>query len=174
MRLLDPSAMPAVPGAHVPRDVYLVAREPAPLAGMVFPGWEGLSWPGLAALGVHGVVCLTDEVFLYDPFPLVPILAIRLQDLVGGAAPDDPGIEERRVRQAALAVLDHLRRGEGVLVHCAGGTGRTGTVIGCALRGLGYDSQRVVDYLDRLHKARGRDGWPESGWQAKVVESFGT
>jgi hypothetical protein len=173
MRLLDPSAMPGVAGAAVPQDVYLVAREPASLAGMAYPSWDGLSWPGLAALGVRGVVCLTDEVFPYDPSPLVPFLAIRLQDLVGGVAPDDPGTEERRVRQAALAVLDHLRRGEGVLVQCAGGTGRTGTVIGCALRGLGHDSRSVLGYLDRLHKARGRDGWPESGWQAKVVESFG-
>lgn len=174
MNLLDPSAMPGVAGALVPRDVYLVAREPASLAGMAYPSWEGLSWPGLATLGVGGVVCLTDESFPYDPAPLVPILAIRLQDLAGGMGPDDPGAEEQRVHQAALAVLNHVRRGEGVLVHCAGGTGRTGTVIGCALRGMGHDSPGVLAYLDRLHKARGRDGWPESGWQAAVVERFVT
>ncbi len=108
----------------------------------------------------------------YDPAPLRLLLPIRLQDLIGGAAPDDPVVEERRVRQAALAVLGKLRGGEGVVVHCAGGTGRTGTVLGCALRGLGYASNEVLSYLDRLTKARGRQGWPESEWQATMVRQF--
>ena len=38
------------------------------------------------------------------------------------------------IHLAAEAVVGLLRRDEGVLVHCVGGTGRTGTVIGCALR----------------------------------------
>jgi hypothetical protein len=170
--LIEPADMPLVPRTRVPHSFYLVTREPAPLAGMEDPTWEGMSWASLAELGLRHVVCLTDEVCTCNPAPLRLLLPIRLQDLVGGAAPDDPGLEERRVRQAALAVLGKVRGGEGVVIHCAGGTGRTGTVLGCALRGLGYASDEVLSYLDRLTKARSRRAWPESEWQAVMVRTF--
>ncbi len=48
------------------------------------------------------------------------------------------------------------------MVHCHGGTGRTGTVLGCVLRELGVQAAEVIDFLDRVHKARGKPGWPES------------
>lgn len=170
--LVEPADMPPVPGTKVPESFYLVRRDPAPLAGMEYPKGESFSWASLAGLGLKHVVCLTDEVCTYDPAPLRLLIAIRLQDLVGGVAPDDPGVEERRVRQAALAVLNRLRNGEGVVVHCDGGTGRTGTVLGCVLRGLGHGSEEVLAYLDRLARARGRDQWPESDWQATMVKTF--
>ena len=62
--------------------------------------------------------------------------------------------------------------GEGVAVHCGFGTGRTGTVIGCILKILGFESRQILEHLDELHKARGRPGWPESPWQARLVEEF--
>ena len=52
-----------------------------------------------------------------------------------------------------------------------GGRGRTGTVIGVALVGLGHDPDAVIEYLHRLAVGRGRRGWPESTWQAEVVRS---
>jgi protein-tyrosine phosphatase len=172
MGLIEPEEMPSILGTIVPHSLYLVTRAPAPLAGMAFPDWDGLSWANLAALSLEHVVCLTDEVCPYDPAPLHLLLPIRLQDLIGGAAPDDPVLEERRVRQATLAVLGKLRQGEGVVVHCAGGSGRTGTVLGCVLRGLGYSPDEILSYLDRVMKARGREGWPESEWQATIVRRF--
>ena len=83
--------------------------------------------------------------------------------------PRDPEQEESLVHEATQAVVSQLQAGAGVVVHCAGGTGRTGTVIGCVLRVLGVAAVQVISYLDHLHQARGRSGWPESAWQSQVV-----
>jgi hypothetical protein len=54
-------------------------------------------------------------------------------------------------------------------VHSAGGTGRTGCILGCTLVSLGYAPSDVIAYLDDLHRTRGQS-WPESPWQAEVVQ----
>jgi hypothetical protein len=66
-----------------------------------------------------------------------------------------------------------LRAGRGVVVHCAGGTGRTGTVIACALASLGVPEADVLEYMATVNAARGKSrGWPESDWQKSQVASF--
>lgn len=172
MSLIEPADMPGVEGAEVPQQVYLVTHQPAPLAGMAFPGWHGLRWEALADLGVESVVCLTGDSCAYEPAPLRVLRAVELEDLEHGGPPRRPAEEANLVRQAALHVLRELRQGRGVVVHCAGGTGRTGTVIGCALRGLGHEAAAVLAYLDRLNRGRGKRGWPESPWQAEMVQTF--
>ena len=97
---------------------------------------------------------------------------MRLQDLVSGGDPNDPDRERALVEDAAADVVAHLERGIGVAVHCMGGRGRTGTVIGVALVTLGHDPDVVIAHLDRVAKARGRRGWPESPWQSGVVGSI--
>ena len=164
------------PGAHtgflgdlcVPDDLYWVAREPVALAGMSYPGRA--DWARLHDLGIGHVLCLSHDAPGYDPAPCT-MTAMRLQDLVSGGDPSDPERERALVDTAAADVVAHLERGVGVAVHCMGGRGRTGTVIGVALVRLGSDPETVVDYLDRVAKARGRRGWPESPWQSAVVRS---
>jgi len=164
------------PGAHtgflgnlcVPDDLYWIAREPVALAGMSYPGRA--DWSLLHCNGIGHVVCLSAAVPAYDPAPCT-ITAVRLQDLVSGGDPTDPVRERELVEAAAAHVVAHLARGVGVAVHCMGGRGRTGTVIGVALTTLGHDAETTVDYLDRVARARGRRGWPESPWQEKVVRS---
>jgi Swiss Army Knife protein, DSP-PTPase phosphatase domain len=171
LRLLPPGAHTGFLGdLCVPDDLYWIARAPVALAGMSYPGRA--DWKLLHEHGIGHVVCLSSDRPGYDPAPC-SLTAIRLQDLVSGCDPDDPDQERTFVEQAAADVVAQLDRGIGVAVHCMGGRGRTGTVIGTALVRLGHDPHAVVEHLDRVAKARGRRGWPESPWQAAVVRSAG-
>jgi hypothetical protein len=166
--LLAPGAEVGFLGtAAIPAELYFVTRSPIALVGMAYP--SRIDWSLLAAEGVHHVVCLTHDDPPYDASPL-QVHGIALQDLFARHnGPDDPDRERERVLRAAGIVVEAARRGEGSAVHCRGGRGRAGTVLGVALVQLGHDPKRVVTYLDQLHRARSKDGWPEHPWQADQV-----
>jgi len=171
LRLLPPGAHTGFLGALcVPDDLYWITKAPVALAGMSYPARA--DWKLLHEHGIGHVVCLSHDVPAYDPAPCT-ITAVRLQDLVSGGDPRDPDKERALVAGAAADVVEHLGRGIGVAVHCMGGRGRAGTVIGVALVRLGHDPDETVTYLDRVARARGRRGWPESPWQAAVVRAGG-
>ena len=170
-KLLDPTDMPSIPGMNLPYDFYWVTHSPAPLAGMPYPT-PRTPWQELSAVGFSQVVCLTESAPRYDPTPLELAYAVELEDLFYGEPPKEPGTEEKRVREAVSIVLEHLTAQAGVIVHCYGGRGRSGTVLGCVLRVLGHDGATVCAYLDAVHQARSKSGWPEAPWQAQLVESF--
>ncbi len=152
----------------VPDDLYWVSRSPVAVVGMTYPGRA--DWSLLADEGIGHVVCLSHDAAPYDASPCT-VNAFRLQDLVSRGRPSDPERERGLVHEAAADVVAHVERGVGVAVHCMGGRGRTGTVLGVALVRMGHDPAVVVDYLHRVAVGRGRRGWPESPWQAEVVRS---
>ncbi len=160
-----------VTGLQVPRQFYLVLSEPAPLAGMAYPAM-GMPWHYLFNMGFTHVVCLCSERVEYDPSPLRVLQAVEMEDLHHGNGPKFSAKDERLVREAVGAINERLAVGEGVIVHCVGGTGRTGTVTGCVLRSMGFAAEDVIRYLDELNKARGRLGWPEALWQAGMIWRF--
>jgi hypothetical protein len=167
VRLLPAGAYTGFLGALcVPDDLYWVSRSPVALAGMAYPGRA--DWSQLAGVGIGHVVCLTHDAAPYDAGPCT-VTAVKLQDLVSGDPPREPEREQQLVHDAAADVVAHVERGVGVAVHCMGGRGRTGTVLGVALVRLGHDPAAVVDYLHTVAVGRGRRGWPESAWQADVV-----
>jgi hypothetical protein len=171
IRLLEIGDMPSIAGLEVPSEFYTVVLKPAPLAGMKYPG-ELTPWETMKATGYDCLVCLTHDISKCKSSHLKVVYSAGLEDLIGGKQPSAPLREERFVRESVSAVHKMLMKGQGVVVHCEGGTGRTGTVIGCTLRKLGFESQEVIDYLDRLNKARGKPGWPESSWQADLIERY--
>jgi predicted protein tyrosine phosphatase len=150
----------------VPGDLWWVCAEPTPLAGMAYP--RAGVWDTLAERGFRHVIDLTGDAAKYDATPLVSH-ASQLSDLIGRRRPPDPERDEARIRVAATLVADRWSAGEGVIVHCHGGRGRTGAVIGSALVLLGHEPDAVVDWLHRVQRMRGRRGWPEQRWQADVV-----
>ena len=168
---IPPEALPSVPGLGTPQRFYQVLRVPAPLAGMSFP--DRPSWKAIAAAGFQSIVCLTNNTPPYDPSPLRVLRAVKFKDLVGGTRPDNPQREADMLRDVVHVVADELRAGRGVVVHCAGGTGRTGTVIACALAALGMAEDEVLKYMATVNAARRKSpGWPESDWQQSQVAAF--
>jgi len=150
----------------VPGDLWWVCVEPTPLAGMAYP--RSGAWDVLAERGFVHVVDLTRDAARYDPSPLTSH-AFGLADLIARRRPPDPDRDEARIVAAARLVAERWSAGEGVVVHCHGGRGRTGAVLGSALVRLGHDPDAVVDWLHRVQRTRGRRGWPEQRWQAEVV-----
>ena len=145
-----------------PNRLFIVLEVPALLAGMAFPTAD-TDWVELHRRGFQELVRLHPG--RYDPAPLTAH-EILLEDLVGGRKPLDPASERDRVLDAARLATECVQRGEGVVVHCVGGTGRTGTVLGCALRYLGRDADEAVAMI-QAH----RPHWPESLWQEEVVRT---
>ena len=140
--------------------LFVVTDTPALLAGMAFPEPE-LDWPALYSLGFRHVLRL--HAADYDPAPLAAH-DVALEDLHGGLIPRDVDGERRRVWRAAQLAAGYVASGEGVVVHCVGGTGRTGTVLACALRQLGHGIDEAMNAV-QVHRPK----WPEGPWQEEVV-----
>ncbi len=148
--------------ADAPNRLFVVADEPALLGGMAYPT-EDTDWEALHRRGFRRLVRLHPGE--YDAAPL-EVEDVELEDLYGGRAPADAERERTRILDAARAAADYVQRGEGVLVHCVGGTGRTGTMLACALRFLGRSEDEAIRAV-REH----RPHWPESPWQEEVVRT---
>ena len=83
----------------------------------------------------------------------------------------DFGTADDDVYDAILAaVAEHRSRGA-VYVHCWGGVGRTGTVVGCLLAASGHDHTTVLDAIQHLRSATGKAGRqsPETDAQRQVI-----
>jgi protein-tyrosine phosphatase len=167
--LPDDHRCPEIEGLNVPGQFFWVRADRPPLAGMQLPS-KDIPWEALHQLGFRWIACLCSERPFYDPFPIERLVSVELCDLVETELPEDPEVEERTFGLIADAILGKLEKGEGVIVHCAGGRGRTGTLLGIVLVRLGYSAAEAISFLDQVHRSRGKDGWPESKWQSDVVK----
>lgn len=69
-------------------------------------------------------------------------------------------------RDAIGQVVESLRGGESVLLHCAAGIGRTGTAASCVLKQLGLPNELA---LERVRQAGSN---PENALQSGLVDGF--
>jgi Tyrosine phosphatase family len=148
---------------RVENRLFVVLEGPAPLAGMAYPT-EDTDWQELHRRGFRRLVRLQP-----GPCAPAPLVAeeVALEDLYGGRAPTEPAAEYERVAAASRLAAEGVASGDGVIVHCLGGTGRTGTVLACALRLLGFSADDAVAAV-RHHRPR----WPESAWQEATVRGM--
>jgi len=161
-----------LPNIKVPDDLYCVLDVPGLLAGMRKPN-KRTDWRGLSRRGFNYVVCLETDTPEYDPSPLRFLSISKLENL---SDPDDIPSEPQREEIYISGIVDRVERqligGRGVVIHCEGGRGRTGTVIGCILKRMRYKSREIINYLHNLNAKRGKDGWPEANWQSQLVDRF--
>lgn len=169
--LLKPLEMPQIEGFRIPINLYVVLKEPVLLAGMPYPRMN-MDWEMIGSAGFSNVVCLSDNKVQYNPYPLKVLFSAELEDLCHGYDPEDPEIEEQIIRKATRMIRRKMDEGEGVVVHCVGGTGRTGTVLGCVLKDLGFSAYEVINYLNDLNKVRRSGRWPEADWQGEMVRRY--
>ena len=103
------------------------------------------------------------ELFERDRLGGVEILRFAIEDM---------GVPEEAEREAyedlILNIVDRLRGGETVIVHCRGGLGRTGTVAACVLVALGNHSADEAIAVVRA----AREGTVQTGDQEDFVRRF--
>ena len=106
------------------------------------------SRPKLARLtgaGVSVFIDLTENGKLYPYAQWLETEIHQRFPIVDTSVPRSP-----ELTAAALDAIDgHLEKGRTVYVHCMGGVGRTGTIIGCWLARHGRPGQAA---LDRVHE----------------------
>jgi len=66
------------------------------------------------------------------------------------------------------AMTDRLRRGDGLVLHCAGGIGRAPTMATCILIALGMPAPEAQAHIAASRPMAG----PEAGSQQSLVDSF--
>lgn len=133
----------------------------------------------LIDVGIRTFIDLTDADTTDDHLtPYEPRLAhaaeMRRLDLrrINLPIPDRGVIDDAGYDRIIATIDEHRSRG-GVYVHCWGGVGRTGTVIGCVLAAAGHDhrsiEQRLVELRAGTRKAH-RD-CPENRRQSGVIRA---
>jgi len=166
-------ARPALPG----RCYWVVAGRF--LAGS-FPYNPGIDNPhdflhSLLDNGIDAFIDLTEEDELVHYQPVLAKLTAK--DLLYRRFPivDYSVATLAEMQQLVAHINQLLEEGRHVYLHCRGGIGRTGTVVGCWLRSQGHDGESALAELANLFSASNAARFsrsPETEEQREFVKSF--
>lgn len=109
---------------------------------------------------------LMEEARIYECIPIYHRLSIR-----------DGSVPSVQTMSLILETIDSaIDSGSPVYVHCWGGVGRTGTVVGCHLIRHGMSAQKALERVDALYKTRPKDPYlrtsPETQEQFDFVRKW--
>lgn len=160
-------------------DCYWV--EPGQLLAGEYPGDVDdadarVKLEALVEAGIRVFVDLTEAGELRPYAPLLDELRRQHGDLVHHRLPirDVSVPTVARMREIQAVITASLAAGQPVYVHCWGGTGRTGTTVGCWLVERGQAGHEALESLKGLRatcrKARRRS--PDTDEQTKFVEGW--
>lgn len=125
----------------------------------------------LVKLGVRTFVDLTSP---NDPLVRYEGMLVEVEQEIGiplrrisGSIPDmDVPDSDDTMLSIMAAIRDSIESGPAVYIHCWGGIGRTGTVVGCWLRESGHDPEAALAHVQHLyssHMPKAKAGkYPES------------
>ena len=89
----------------------------------------------------------------------------------------DLDIPQSREQTAAILDLidDNMANGETTYVHCWGGIGRTGVIVGCWLARHGHEGEAALDELSRLWRDNPKSEWtpsPQTPEQRRYITNW--
>lgn len=166
-----------------------ISTSPITDSYMVLPGLFAGAYPinrwdsedqNLALLidaGIRSLINLTEAGEGQDYAPLLQEIARKkgIQVNLARMPIRDFSVPTREEMQAILNWMDEeLARGRSLYVHCYGGRGRTGMVIGCYLVRHGLSGQQALDRIAELRRGIPSSRWPspETWEQRNYVESW--
>ena len=122
--------------------------------------------------GVEAFIDLTEERDGLEPYAdLVEPASYQRFGIRDVSTPESP--------EVTLAILDaideHIAAGRLVYVHCWGGVGRTGVIVGCWLSRHGMEDEAAVERLDELWKQCPKSASrksPETSEQRRYIKSW--
>ncbi|MGH1492033.1 MAG: hypothetical protein ACRBK7_22040 [Acidimicrobiales bacterium] len=149
--------------------VWAACSAPAPLIGLALPEPDFPFQVLATQFNVEVMISLDAHGTALDCAPLRQ-QHFHLEDLYRKSAPTDAAAERQIVHAAAETVHGLLDAGTGTAVHCLGGIGRTGTVIGLTAVRFGAEPASVAAWLNEIHANSG--GWPECPWQGEMLSDL--
>lgn len=74
------------------------------------------------------------------------------------------------------AIDHHIEQNQLVYIHCWGGVGRTGVIVGCWLARNGYPGRKALDRLRQIWRQCPKSSWkesPETSEQENYIKNWG-
>jgi hypothetical protein len=152
---------------------------PIPGSYWVVPGrllageypWALVDRDAAAAVGITSFVDLTEE---HEGLPRYDALLAKDVRFARRAIPDFGCPSPERMSETLDLIDAELERGEVVYLHCFGGRGRTGTVVGCWLVRHGSSGEEALAKIKNLRKdiPQATQASPETPDQCELVRTW--
>lgn len=130
--------------------------------------------------GVRQFIDLTTETEGREPYAPILLAQAASRDLRVAhrrfAIPDYGVPSVALMRSTLDAIYGAIAAREAIYLHCWGGVGRTGTVVGCLLREQGCTAREALDILERkwraMEKRARHPRSPETAGQIAFIEQW--